>query len=101
MSYNPNKYVDTDVCKGIEKLFDALRRKGIVLKSIELSKELTLFGKSQPEVLLDLGLGYNRRHIKVNVANKADAEGTDLRAADPDTNNKGTNTSQSSAQGKE
>lgn len=65
MSYNPNRTIDTDVCRGIEKLYDALKRKGIVLKGLELSKPLTLFGTPQDKVTLDVGLGYNRRHIKI------------------------------------
>lgn len=65
MSYNPNKTVDTDVCKAIEKLYESLKRKGITLRSIELSKELTLFGKPTKDIPLSFGVGYNMRHIKV------------------------------------
>lgn len=66
MSYNPNKSIDTDVCRAIEKLYDALRRKGIVLKGLELSKPLTLFGTPQNRVTLDVGLHFNKKHIKIN-----------------------------------
>lgn len=65
MSYNPNKQIDSNVCKGIEKLYDALKRKGITLKSIEVSKPLTLFGIPMETITLDVGLGFNKRHIKV------------------------------------
>lgn len=66
MSFNPNKTVDTDVCKGIEKLYDALKRKGVTLKSIELSKDLVLFGKPTMDIPLTFGVGYNKKHIKIN-----------------------------------
>lgn len=66
MSFNLNKTIDTDVCKGIEKLYETLKRKGVVLRGIELSKPLVLFGTEMEEVVLDVGLGYNKRHIKVS-----------------------------------
>lgn len=74
MSYNPNKSIDTDVCKGIEKLFDALRRKGVVLKGIELSKPLELFGEPTSKISVDLGMHFNKRHIKVTAPSKPSKE---------------------------
>lgn len=76
MSYNPNKSIDADVCKGIEKLYDALRRKGITLRGIELSKELMLFGKPTKDIPLDVGLGFNHKHIRVTTAAKKSPEDT-------------------------
>lgn len=74
MSYNPNKLLDPNVCRGIEKLFDSLKAKGIILKGIELSKPLTLFGTKTTTIPLDFGMHYNRRHVKVTVTPRVKKE---------------------------
>lgn len=75
MSYNPNKSIDTDVCRAIEKLYDALRRKGVTLRGVELSKPLVLFGTDMEKVTLDVGTGFNRRHIRVSAPNNKQSGG--------------------------
>lgn len=78
MSFNPNKTIDTDVCKAVEKLYDSLKRKGIVLKGLEISKELKLFGTPTKDITLSFGVGYNKRHVNISSSSSA----KDVRASE-------------------
>lgn len=61
------KVLDNRVCRSMENLFDALKLKGVVIKSIEVNKALELYGEQVDKITLDFGIHFNRRHIKVNV----------------------------------
>lgn len=70
MSYNPNKAANEAVWRGVERLYTALKRKGIILKGLELSKPLIIGTEKVDSIPLDFGMGYNRRHIKVTTPKK-------------------------------